>query len=34
MKVMKVKINDKWFQGKYDDKKNFIIPLYEEVDIR
>lgn len=31
---MKVKINDKWFEGKFDDKKNFIIPLYGEVDIK
>jgi hypothetical protein len=31
---MKVKINDKWFEGKFNDKGKFIIPLYGEVDIK
>ena len=30
---MKVKINEKWFDGRYDDERNFIIPLSEEQDI-
>ena len=30
---MKVKINEKWFEGRYNDEKKFIIPLSEEQDI-
>jgi len=27
---MKVKINEKWFDGRYDNERKFIIPLSEE----
>lgn len=30
---MKVKINEKWFEGRYNDERRFIIPLSEEQDI-
>ena len=30
---MKVKINEKWFEGRYDDERQFIIPLSEEQDV-
>jgi hypothetical protein len=30
---MKVKINEKWFEGRYNDRREFIIPLSEEQDI-
>jgi len=30
---MKVKINEKWFEGRYNDERKFIIPLSEEQDI-
>ena len=30
---MKVKINEKWFDGRYDNERKFIIPLSEEQDI-
>ena len=30
---MKVKINEKWFEGRYDDERKFIIPLSEEQDV-
>jgi hypothetical protein len=30
---MKVKINEKWFEGRYNDEKKFIIPLSEEQDV-
>ena len=30
---MKVKINDKWFEGKFDNERKFIIPLSEEQDV-
>jgi hypothetical protein len=30
---MKVKINEKWFEGRYNDEIKFIIPLSEEQDI-
>jgi hypothetical protein len=30
---MKVKINEKWFDGRYDNEKKFIIPLFEEQDV-
>lgn len=31
---MKVKINEKWFEGKYNDERKFIIPLSEEQDVK
>jgi len=31
---MKVKINDKWFEGKFDNVRRFIIPLYAEIDVK
>ncbi len=31
---MKVKINEKWFEGRYNDERKFIIPLSEEQDIK
>jgi hypothetical protein len=31
---MKVKINNKWFEGRFDDNKNFTIPLSDEEDIK
>ena len=30
---MKVKINEKWFEGRYNDERKFIIPLSEEQDV-
>ena len=30
---MEVKINEKWFKGRYNDERKFIIPLSEEQDI-
>ena len=30
---MKVKINKKWFDGRFDNEKRFIIPLSEEQDV-
>lgn len=30
---MKVKINEKWFDGRYDNERKFIIPLSEEQDV-
>ena len=30
---MKVKINEKWFEGRYNEERKFIIPLSEEQDI-
>lgn len=30
---MKVKINDKWFEGRFNDERKFIIPLPKEEDI-
>ena len=30
---MKVKINEKWFEGRYNDEMKFIIPLSEEQDV-
>ena len=30
---MKVKINEKWFEGRYNDERKFIIPLTEEQDV-
>ena len=30
---MKVKINEKWFEGKYNEERKFIIPLSEEQDV-
>jgi hypothetical protein len=30
---MKVKINEKWFEGRFNDKLKFIIPLSEEQDV-
>jgi len=29
---MKVKINEKWFEGRFNERK-FIIPLSEEQDV-
>ena len=30
---MKVKINEKWFEGRYNEERKFIIPLSEEQDV-
>lgn len=30
---MKVKINEKWFEGRYNEERKFIIPLLEEQDV-
>ena len=30
---MKVKINEKWFEGRYNQERKFLIPLSEEQDV-